>query len=87
MIDSPTRTIVDEMRPADAYQLGFTDALDSLEAGADGQASLQAARLAKRLDAILDRAERIAPWADVETVSEQAAEYAANEQPFDQEKP
>ena len=50
------RTVIDEMRPADAYQMGWLDR--------DQQEDLDVdmSKYARRLDAILDRAEAIAPW-------------------------
>jgi hypothetical protein len=60
--ETPTRIITDSIRPDAAYQMGWVDAMDSLALGADQEAGLQAARLSRRLDEILDHAELIAPW-------------------------
>ncbi|MCR4338809.1 MAG: hypothetical protein NUW01_02865 [Gemmatimonadaceae bacterium] len=81
---APTRIILDEMRPADAYVLGCEETLASFELGADQEASLQASRLSRRLDEILERVYRIAPFevAPPEGLSESAV-YAQPEGVFD----
>ncbi len=55
-------TLVDTMRPADAYRLGYEDCLRELELQAQPAAILHAARLAGGLEGILSGLERIAPW-------------------------
>lgn len=54
-----THLIVDEMRPADAYALGFADALQAQTSIEESEA---ASKAHVSLTAILDRIENIAPY-------------------------
>ena len=84
-IETPTRIITDELRGQDGYMLGYADAVEAMELGADQETSLQATRLNRRLDELVERIYQIAPYEVEEPVSEGAA-FAAPEGVFDQEQ-
>ncbi len=56
-----TQATIDDMLPADAYQLGWTDAMQAEDDGFE-----RASKAHRDLQTILDRAISIAPWAYAE---------------------
>jgi hypothetical protein len=65
-------TTLDMMRPAEAYQLGYTDCLHEHDLAAAGAAERAIALHTTRLDALLDRIDHIEPTPHMDADNAQA---------------